>query len=167
MSVAGFTQEKKKKEGNGATRVVVSIIQCNSTWVASPSTSLLESQGMLAREALSYSGSWLPQAYFPLIPPHFFIFLIKCQHPPGHPHLPTLPHARSPQNFHHPWTTRIYHDTYPWDTYSIPDPDSPFDAPMWGTLHKSWVCSYAGMLFNLRGQVPDKMQMRFVPQECH
>ena len=52
---------------------------------------------MLAREALSYSDSWLPQAYFPLIPPHFFIFLIKCQHPPGHPHLPTLPHKVSPK----------------------------------------------------------------------
>lgn len=35
MSVAGFTQIKKK-EGRGATRVVVSIIWCNSIQVASP-----------------------------------------------------------------------------------------------------------------------------------
>ena len=127
MSVAGFTQEKKKKQG-GELRGGGEhhLVQFYTSSVSHPLPYWNHKERYPGRPSVIQ----VPDSLRPL-PSHptaLFQLPDKMSASPGHPHLPTLPHARSPLNFCHHWTTRICHDTYPWDP--IPDPDSPFDAPV-------------------------------------
>ena len=129
MSVAGFTQEKKKKQG-GELRGGGEhhLVQFYTSSISHPLPYWNHKERYPGRPSVIQVPDSL--RLLPSHPTALFQLPDKMSAPPGHLHLPTLPHARSPLNFCHHWTTRICHDTYPWDTYPIPDPDSPFDAPV-------------------------------------
>ena len=80
MSVAGFTQEKKKSR-EGSFVVVVSIIWCNSIRAAYPTRFPTGTTRNATQGGPQLSRFLTPSGYFPLTPLHFFNFLIKCQHP--------------------------------------------------------------------------------------
>ena len=80
MSVAGFTQEKRKKRG-GELRGGVEhhLVQFYMSSVSHPLPYWNHKERYPGRPQLSRFPT--PSGHCPLTPPHFFNFLIKCQHP--------------------------------------------------------------------------------------